>query len=97
MTTPPALFPETVAISQPTELEVTDGLQDIAKKQLPYLNGLLYACHMSLASLTSHRGLGHVIDNSLKVMAAQRTLLGVVNNGPRVIISSQPAISYIPD
>lgn len=79
----------TVDIPQPTDAEEGDNELTLARKQLGFVNGLLKACHMSLGQVTSIRGLGNVIDNSLKVMKAQRELLGhgPSSKNPTIIVT----------
>lgn len=90
------LFPESIVIQGPTDLGNNDGIETVAKKQLPMLNGMLSACHMALGGVTTLKGLGQVIDYSLKVMKEQRNVLGL-NNGPRGSTTKGNPVPFIPD
>jgi hypothetical protein len=82
-----------VAVQEPQDLEQGDTPEMVAKKQLPFLNGLMRLNHVSLLRVESLSGLSKVIDNTVKVQEAQRTLLGLGKRND----SAKRLIYTIPD
>lgn len=85
-----------VVIPEPDDVIEGDITNMVAKKHLPMLNGMLKACHLSFARITTVRGLGHAIDNTLKVMKFQRLTVGI-KDAPRGYDPKGNPVPVLPD